>query len=165
MGRARGDALNDRQRHIVNRLLNGFEGKLTSSKYAMLAKCSQDTAARDIEDLSAKSILVRDPAGGRSTSYSLVAYAADAFEAVARHVLAHADKSAWNGDKAPNPDERGERLRRIHAIAHELQELSRKTSGSPTYAEFESRMRALHELGMFLDERLVTAVERATRLG
>jgi Fic family protein len=63
--------LNDRQRKIVNRLLNGFEGKLTSSKWATLARCSQDTALRDIEDLMEKGILVRDAAGGRSTSYSL----------------------------------------------------------------------------------------------
>ena len=65
--------LNDRQRLIVNRLLNGFDGKLTSSKYAILAKCSQDTAIRDIDDLIKQDILMRDPGGGRSTSYSLVA--------------------------------------------------------------------------------------------
>ena len=62
---------NERQREIVNRLLNGFEGKLTSSKWAKLAKCSQDTALRDIEDLIRKKVLVKDAAGGRSTSYSL----------------------------------------------------------------------------------------------
>jgi Fic family protein len=66
-----GAGLNDRQRRIVNQLLNGFEGKLTSSKYAKLAKCSQDTALRDIEDLVRKGVLKRDAAGGRSTSYSL----------------------------------------------------------------------------------------------
>lgn len=65
-------AISDRQRAILNRLLGGFEGKLTSSKYATLAKCSQDTAARDIDDLVKRGILVRDAAGGRSTSYSLV---------------------------------------------------------------------------------------------
>jgi Fic family protein len=65
--------LNDRQRLIVNRLLNGFEGKLTSSKYAILAKCSQDTALRDIDDLIKQGILTKDPGGGRSTSYSLPA--------------------------------------------------------------------------------------------
>lgn len=64
--------LNDRQRMILNRLLNDFEGKLTSSKYAKLAKCSQDTASRDIDDLITRGILVKDAAGGRSTSYSLV---------------------------------------------------------------------------------------------
>jgi Fic family protein len=67
-----GVEFNERQRGIVNRLLNGFEGKLTSSKWAKLAKCSQDTALRDIEDLINKGVLVKDRAGGRSTSYSLV---------------------------------------------------------------------------------------------
>ncbi len=66
-----GAPLQDRQRRVLNRLLGGFEGKLTSSKYAALGKCSQDTAARDIADLIALGILTKDPAGGRSTSYSL----------------------------------------------------------------------------------------------
>ena len=52
---------------------NGFEGKLTSSKWAKLAKCSQDTALRDIEDLVQKGVLRKDAAGGRSTSYSIAA--------------------------------------------------------------------------------------------
>ena len=63
--------LNDRQRLVLNRLLNGFEGKLTSSKYATLTKTSQDTASRDIDDLIKQGLLVKDPGGGRSTSYSL----------------------------------------------------------------------------------------------
>ena len=62
---------NDRQRMMLNRLLDGFEGKLTSSKWAKLSKCSQDTALRDIEDLVERGILVKDAGGGRSTSYSL----------------------------------------------------------------------------------------------
>jgi Fic family protein len=69
--RARNVALNDRQRLVLNRLLDGFEGKLTTSKYAKLAKCSQDTALRDILPLVDSGILVRNPEGGRSTSYSL----------------------------------------------------------------------------------------------
>ena len=64
--------LNDRQRLIVNRLLDGFEGKLTSSKYATLTKCSQDTASRDIDELIKQGIIAKDSGGGRSTSYSLV---------------------------------------------------------------------------------------------
>ena len=63
--------LNDRQRSVINRLLDGFEGKLTSSKYAKLTKCSQDTAYRDILALLERHILVQNPEGGRSTSYSL----------------------------------------------------------------------------------------------
>jgi uncharacterized protein DUF1488 len=69
---ADGQKLNDRQRSIVNRLLEGFEGKLTSSKYATLTKCSQDTASRDIDDLIKQGVLAKDPERGRSTSYSLV---------------------------------------------------------------------------------------------
>lgn len=64
---------NERQRTIVDLLLNGFEGKLTSSKWAKLGKCSHDTALRDIEDLVRKGVLKKEAAGGRSTSYSLVA--------------------------------------------------------------------------------------------
>jgi Fic family protein len=65
------EAFNDRQRKLLNRILGGFEGKLTSSKWAAIAKCSQDTASRDIDDLLARNILIKDAGGGRSTSYSL----------------------------------------------------------------------------------------------
>jgi len=64
-------AINERQRGILNRLLDGFEGKLTTTKWAKLAKCSHDTALRDIQDLIEHGVLKKDPHGGRSTSYSL----------------------------------------------------------------------------------------------
>ncbi|MGC4098037.1 MAG: Fic family protein [Nitrospira sp.] len=64
--------LNDRQRLMLNKLLDGFDGKLTSTKWAKIAKCSQDTAQRDIQALIDQNILAKDEAGGRSTSYSLV---------------------------------------------------------------------------------------------
>ncbi|MBS1183499.1 MAG: cell filamentation protein Fic [Proteobacteria bacterium] len=63
--------LNERQRVMINRLLDGFEGKLTSSKWAKLTKVSPDTALRDVNDLVARGLLVKDESGGRSTSYSL----------------------------------------------------------------------------------------------
>jgi Fic family protein len=66
-----GAAFNDRQRDILNRLLDGFEGALTSSKWAKIEKCSQDTALRDIDDLQRRGILIREAAGGRSTHYAL----------------------------------------------------------------------------------------------
>jgi Fic family protein len=62
---------NPRQRKVLGKLLEGFEGKLSSSKWAKLAGCSQDTASRDIDRLIELGILVKDAAGGRSTSYSL----------------------------------------------------------------------------------------------
>jgi Fic family protein len=67
-----GESLNERQRKVINRALDGFEGKLTSSKWAKLTKCSQDTALRDIADLVGRGILKRNEAGGRSTSYDVV---------------------------------------------------------------------------------------------
>src|SRR2546428_2604300 len=63
--------INDRQRVMLNRLLDGFEGKLTTSKSAMITKCSSDTALRDILDLVGRGVLVRNLGSGRSTSYSL----------------------------------------------------------------------------------------------
>lgn len=63
--------LNERQRLLLNKLLDGFTGKLTSSKWAKIAKCSQDTALRDIQQLVDQGILEKEDAGGRSTSYGL----------------------------------------------------------------------------------------------
>ena len=63
---------NERQIKVLNRLLDGFEGKLTTSKWAKLTKCSQDTAYRDILDLIERGALQKDPGGGRSTSYSMI---------------------------------------------------------------------------------------------
>jgi len=64
-------SLNNRQKMMINLLLGDFKGKLTSSKWAKITKCSQDTSLRDISDLTDKGILARDQAGGRSTSYNL----------------------------------------------------------------------------------------------
>ncbi len=67
-----GASLNERQVKVLNRLLDGFEGKLTSSKWAALAKCSPDTALRDLTELVALGVLQRSQSGGRSTSYELL---------------------------------------------------------------------------------------------
>ncbi|MFM9196186.1 MAG: Fic family protein, partial [Planctomycetia bacterium] len=66
-----GPPVNERQRRVVNRLLDGFDGFLTTSKYARIARCSSDTALRDIGDLVERGVLARNAAGGRSTSYRL----------------------------------------------------------------------------------------------
>lgn len=64
--------LNERQRQVINRLLDDFQGFLTTSKYAKLAKCSTDTALRDIQQLLQHGILQSNPGRGRSASYRLV---------------------------------------------------------------------------------------------
>lgn len=63
--------VNERQRGVINRMLDNFKGHLTTSKYAKLAKCSNDTALRDIKELLERGIIVQNPGGGRSTSYRL----------------------------------------------------------------------------------------------
>lgn len=65
------ESFNQRQITVLNKLMDSFEGKLTSSKWAKITKCSQDTAYRDILDLIERGVLQKDPGGGRSTSYSL----------------------------------------------------------------------------------------------
>ena len=66
--------LNSRQRLMLNKLLDGFEGKLKSSKWAKITKCSADTALRDIKNLMEKGILKKEVSGGRSTNYELVKF-------------------------------------------------------------------------------------------
>jgi len=63
--------VNERQKLIINRMLDGFKGHLNTSKYANMAKCSNDTALRDIRELFERGILIQNPGGGRSTSYRL----------------------------------------------------------------------------------------------
>ena len=63
--------MNERQVNLLNRLLDGFDGKLTSSKWAAIAGCSPDTALRDINELMALGMLVKSGAGGRSTAYEV----------------------------------------------------------------------------------------------
>ncbi|MGN6626643.1 MAG: Fic family protein, partial [Tepidisphaeraceae bacterium] len=63
--------VNERQRLVLNRMLNGFEGFLSTAKYAKLAKCSTDTALRDIRELLARGVLIQNSGSGRSTSYRL----------------------------------------------------------------------------------------------
>ena len=64
-------SLNERQRTMLNKLLDGFDGKLTSGKWAKITKCSADTALNDIKDLMVKDILCKAEDGGRSTNYVL----------------------------------------------------------------------------------------------
>jgi Fic family protein len=68
------ESLTARQKTILNRFMDGFEGNLTARKWAALGKCSVDTANRDINDLLARGLLIRNPGGSRRTSYSVVGF-------------------------------------------------------------------------------------------
>ena len=67
-----GESFNVRQKKMIDLLLDGFEGKCTSSKWAKINRCSQDTAIRDIHDLIERQVFIKERAGGRSTSYRLL---------------------------------------------------------------------------------------------
>lgn len=160
-----GAPLNDRQRTVVNRLLDGFEGKLTSSKYAALAKCSQDTASRDIDDLTGRGILAKDPGGGRSTGYVLIVSAGDALELVARHVRLHADKrSIIDGPALLSPEQVIARRQALEALAERVDALA-KAEDPPRYSVFEAFLEEMHDLGFHPAGPLVSAVARAIHRG
>jgi Fic family protein len=72
--RIAGIALNERQHFMINKLTDDFFGNLTSSKWAKMMKCSQDTALRDIQDLVQKEVMIKEESGGRSTCYILNNY-------------------------------------------------------------------------------------------
>lgn len=145
------DGLSERQVKVVNRLLDGFEGKLTSSKYAALAKCSQDTAARDIEELQVKAVLARDPGGGRSTSYSLVVDRGDALEIVAR----------WIDDRAGRlPREEADRAAALLETGRQVRALGEGPAGASQLDRFGDRLREVVALGGAIDERLIALAIR-----
>ncbi|HEX4740571.1 MAG TPA: Fic family protein [Caulobacteraceae bacterium] len=153
-----GEAFNDRQRLMLSKLLDGFEGKLTSSKWALITKTSQDTASRDIDDLMRRHILFKEPGGGRSTSYMLVVTTADPLHAAAAYARQNAGSTVWNGAKLPTNEERAKRRENIHALAAKLDDLAEASLREAiTYLQFEALRDALREQGFFIDDQLVLA--------
>jgi len=136
-----GQPLNERQTSVINRLLEGFEGKMTTSKWAKITKTSTDTALRDIDDLVRRRILVRDDAGGRSTNYLLIVTAADALRAVSACTRAHSAISVWDGARTPSPDEAAARQRIIEGLAAQIDRLAQLSETAPVaYHDFAARI-------------------------
>jgi len=153
-----GEPFNDRQLKVLNRLLDGFEGKLTSSKWATIAKTSQDTASRDIGDLLRRNILFKAPGGGRSTSYMLVVTVADPLHAAADHARATYTFSVW-GKKSPTGEERARRREAIFNSAAKLDALAEASLRAPITAEqFDAIREDIRERGFWIDDQLVSAV-------
>ena len=154
-----GQPLNARQTTVINRLLEDFEGKMTTSKWARLTKTSTDTALRDIDDLVWRRILFKDAAGGRSTSYSLFVTPADALQAVAAFTRAHSTISTWDSAAKPTSQERGVRQSAITALANQISDLAQLSETAPvTYADFQAIVDQLQELGFYLANDLAPAV-------
>jgi hypothetical protein len=151
---------NARQRLVVNRLLDGFEGKLTSSKWAKLTKSSQDTAARDIDDLARRSILVKEPGRGRSTSYRLIVTPADALSVIAEYVRAYSDMFVRNGAAMLTPAETDKCRDEIQRAAEEIDALAR--SGERiAYNKIEPMLAKLRKNGFVPDRQLIVSFAQA----
>ncbi len=159
-----GQPLNARQTTVINRLLEGFEGKMTTSKWATLTKTSTDTALRDIDDLVWRKILFKDAAGGRSTSYSLFVALADALRAVAAFTRAHSTVSSSDSSARPSPDQSAARQSAIIALANQISDLAQLSeTASVSSNDFQVIMDQLHNLGFYLADDLVPAVVVALR--
>lgn len=152
--------LNERQRTIINRLLGNFEGKLTTSKWAKMAKCSPDTALRDIENLIEHGMLIKDSAGGRSTSYSLAPYHVQALRALATYTQLHSDKFSRSGSKMLSVEEKEAQRLRIENLANQISKLANEPNkgGQAIYREFEAILSQLHKNNFWPDDDLVLEV-------
>lgn len=155
-----GHTFNSRQSMMINRLLDGIEGKLTSSKWAKMAKTSQDTAGRDIDGLLRDNALVKEPGRGRSTSYVLVVRPADVLKVIAEYIRIFSNVFAVDGPRMLNPDERVKRVKAIEALADRTDELARSTK--PNGHAFESILRELHALGFYPEDQLIAALAFTT---
>jgi Fic family protein len=156
------EPISPRQALVLNKLLEGFEGKLTSSKWAVLTKTSSDTALRDIEDLTKRGILMKDRGGGRSTSYSLPKPAAFAIGAVARYVRQHAEFAVMEGARLLDPEEKARRTEAIKSIAGKIGALAEQAQERPVgYREFEKLTEALRAHGLYATNALISSVAEA----
>ncbi|WP_293904524.1 Fic family protein [Phenylobacterium sp.] len=160
------EPISARQALVLNRLLEGFEGNLTSSKWAVLTRTSPDTALRDIEDLTRRGVLMKDRKGGRSTSYSLPTPAAHALGAVARYVRQHAEIAVTDGARLLTPEEKARRTQAIRSTADEIERLAEAAQArSVVYSEFEKLLRRLMSYGSHPTNPLVSAVAEAIHNG
>ncbi|HTT83047.1 MAG TPA: Fic family protein, partial [Rhizomicrobium sp.] len=155
---------NERQTKMINRMLDGIEGKLTSSKWAKMAKTSQDTAGRDIEGLLRSNVLVKEPGRGRSTNYLLVTSQSEVLMVVALYVSAFSDIFATKGPAILPPDQRAEHSREIEELGKRIELLAESDKPADRrYREFEKLNDELHKLGFFPDDQLISALAFMTR--
>lgn len=156
----KGQPFNERQTMMIGKLLDGIEGKLTSSKWAKMAKTSQDTASRDITGLLRDNVLVKEPGGGRSTSYVLVVTPADVLHVIADYVRAFAREFAY-GPAQLTAVEKEKRTNTIRELAIRTDEIA-NTNQQICYTDFEPILRALHDMGFFPEDQLIAALAFTT---
>ena len=154
----RDQTFNELQRLVINRLLDGFQGKLTNSKWATLAKTSSDTALRDITRLVERRILVRDSGGGRSTSYSLAPSSSYILRAMAAYAHEHSEKFVRNGPNMLSAEMTAAKRQVIEAVAAKIDALADAADGRVAATAFEKLRQQLHELGFYLRDDHIAAL-------
>ncbi len=157
-----GRSFNERQTLMINRMLDGIEGKMTSSKWAKMAKTSQDTAGRDIDGLLRANVLVKEPGRGRSTSYLLVATTQDALQVIAQYVRVFADMFVTTGAKSLDAKERETRIKTIEGLADEIDALA-SSGNAIRYRDFEPILARLHKSGFTPEGQLVSVLAFVAR--
>jgi Fic family protein len=157
-----GQSFNERQKLMIDRMLDGIEGNLTSSKWAKMAKTSQDTAGRDIEGLLRANVLVKEPGRGRSTSYLLVATPGDVLKVIADYVHAYSHMFVTDGVQSLSATEREKRIQTIEQLAGKIDELA-NSGDKIRYREFEPLLRELHKNGFAPDGQLVSTLAFTAR--
>lgn len=153
-----GRPFNERQRFMIDRLLDGIEGKLTSSKWAKMTKCSQDTAGRDIVQLLNAYVLVREPGRGRSTNYLLVVTPSDVLRVIADYTRVFSDIFVTNGPALPTPEEEAKRRAEIEGLAAKIDALADAALRDGRFTGFNAILDRLHKCGFFPDDQLVKAL-------
>lgn len=153
-----GHDFNARQKLMINRLLDGFEGKLTSSKWAKIAKTSQDTASRDIQGLMDAHVLVKSPERGRSTSYILVVTPSDVLRVIADYFREHSKAFATSGAAMLSPEEKAERQAEIEGLAAQIDALADAALRGGHAGGFQDILKRLHGCGFFPDGHLIRAL-------
>jgi Fic family protein len=158
-----GQSFNERQRLVINRILDGFEGKLTSSKWSKLTKSSQDTAGRDIDDLVQKNVLLKEPGRGRSTSYVLIVTPADVLRVIANYARINSDMSVRRGAAMPGTDDGEIRRQTIVQLANKIDVIADSAPNADIrYRDFEPLLAQLHKNDFFPDDRLISALAFTT---
>ncbi|HEY8697576.1 MAG TPA: Fic family protein [Rhizomicrobium sp.] len=147
-----GRSFNERQQLMIDKLLDGIEGKLTSSKWAKMAKTSQDTAGRDIAGLLRDNVLVKEAGGGRSTSYAIVATPADVLRVIAEYVRTY--KNVFAVERPASSSE--ERAGAIADLAGRIEALA-ASKEAIRYRDFEPILAGLHASGFYPDNQLIAA--------
>ena len=157
-----GNSFNERQKMMIDHLLDGIKGNLTSSKWAKMTKTSQDTASRDIDGLLRDNVLVKETGRGRSTNYLLVVTPADVLHVIADYTRTYADTFVRSGASMLSTEEASTRQKTLKQLAEQIEMLA-GAGDKIRHQDFEPILSGLHANGFFPEGQLLSALAFVTR--